>query len=240
MRERLLAFFDPSRSLAQFIVGTAALTLALQAAYDFANEPTRLQGGYLLALVALIVAGAVLIASSIRQRVIGRVEIAEALKPGPRAGLIVLVGPTPAAAPASIEYHLPALRHCWLIATGDSLKTAAELYDQYRDRVPHIHWGQPNYAVDPDQMASTYKLVVRILDEEAVEAGLQRGDVIADITGGTKPMTSGVAIACLARDRDMQYMKAPRDAAGQVIEGAVAEPVKIDTAFIPTARLPLA
>ena len=40
-KKLLTAFFEPSRSIPLFIVGTAALLLALQAAYDFANEPNE-------------------------------------------------------------------------------------------------------------------------------------------------------------------------------------------------------
>lgn len=82
-------------------------------------------------------------------------------------------------------------------------------------------------------------MVIRILDVEAVQAGLMPDDLIADITGGTKPMTTGMGLACLVRNLDMEYMKAPRDESGQVMIGAIAEPIHIDTTFVPSTRIPI-
>ena len=236
MKERFRDFFDPSRSIPLFIIGTAALALGLQALYDFANNPSQFQGGYWIAIAFLVIAIAIITHSWRKSHWIGWVGIREELKPNPRKGLIVLVGPTEASAPASIDYHLPALQFCWLIATVESLKTATKLYDDYREKAPQIYWGAPNYVVDPDQIQSTYDMVVKILEVEAVNAGIKSSDLIADMTGGTKPMTTGMGLACLARNLDMEYMKAPRDSAGQIIRGAKAEPIRIDTTFIPAAK----
>lgn len=238
LRNRILSFFDPSRSIPLFIVGTAALSLVLTAAYDYANAPGAWQGGYWLALGALALVLLILLAGAVRRGTAGRVGIREEQQPGKRAGLVVLLGPTEASAPAAIEYHLPALQHCWLIATPQALKTAAALAERYHTRIRHVHWGEPRYLVDPDQIQSTYNLVVRIFDEEAVAAGLETGAVIADITGGMKPMTAGMALACLARNREMQYMKAPRDPSGQIVEGAEPVPIRIDATFVPALGVP--
>jgi len=238
LKERLLAFFDPSRSISWFIIGTATLSLGLQALYDFANEPQKFQGGYVLAIVAGIVAVALLVVSATRRKVIGWVGIKEEHKPDKCAGLILLLGPSEAAAPVALDYHLPVLRHCWMIATTASLKTAATLAERYRTRGIQVYWGEPNYVVDPDQLQSTYDLIIRIVEMEAMQAGLQPHEIIADITGGMKPMTAGMALACLARHRNMQYIKAPRDEAGQPLEGAPAEPIRIDTAFVPAGGFP--
>ena len=66
-KKLLTAFFDPSRSIALFVIGTAALSLALQAIYDFANEPWEFKGGYWLALGCLFAAGGILLVSAARQ-----------------------------------------------------------------------------------------------------------------------------------------------------------------------------
>jgi hypothetical protein len=75
-------------------------------------------------------------------------------------------------------------------------------------------------------------VVVRIFDLEAVIAGLQPHEIVADISGGTKAMTAGLTLACLARDRDMQFMKRPRDTSGHEKLKTPAEPVRIDTTFV--------
>ncbi len=238
VRRRWLAFFDPTRSIPLYIIGTAALTLALQAAYDLANDPRHFQGGYWLAGAAVAVALVILAYSAIRRPAVGQVSIQEEHKPAPRQGLILLVGPTEAAAPHAIEYHLPALKQCWLIATAESQPIAAALAKRYGDRVRMVY-GSPDYVVHPDEMKSTYDGVTKAI-KEAVDAmaGLPAGALIADFTGGLKPMTAGMTLACLAHNTDLQYMKAPRNAQGQVIPGAVPEPIRIDTTFFPTVSLP--
>jgi len=105
----------------------------------------------------------------------------------------------------SIEHHLPVLRHCWILATHQSLSTAVALAERYRNQIPNIYYGDPGYLVDPSKPQSTYDIVVRILAVEAEEAGLRRDEIIADITGV--------------------------DANGQVIQGAVAAPTLVDTTF---------
>jgi len=239
MKDRFLAFFDPLRSVILYIIGTAAFTLVLQAIYDLANQPNQFQGGYWLAIAMLFVVILILLISRMQRGGMGRVSIREEFKPNKRKGLVLLLGPTEASAPASIEYHLPTLQCCWMIATKESIKTAVILAEKYAGQIPNLYWGSPNYLVDPDQIQSTYDMIVRILDVEAIEAGLKRSDIISDITGGVKPMTAGMSLACLARNYDMQYMKAPRDALGQVVKGGIPEPIHIDTTLVPSASLPI-
>ena len=96
--------------------------------------------------------------------------------------------------------------------------------NRYYEDVPKIDY----YLVNPDEIESTYEIVLRILDVEAPTAGLQHSDIIADITGGTKTMAIGVALACMAREQDMQYMRTLRDINGAPVSWPVAEPIKID------------
>jgi hypothetical protein len=236
MKDKLLNFFDPNRSILFFIVGTAALTLVLQAFYDFANEPGKWQGGYWLALASLAVAATALVVSGLRRPVPGRVNLAEELKPTQRKGLILLVSPMEAAAPAAIQHHLDTLEHCWILTSKASLPTAVSLEKQYASQARRFHHGS-RYVVDEDLIQSTYDMVVRILDEEAPRHGLAGDDLIADITGGLKPMTAGMTLACLARHCDMQYMKTLRDKSGTPVPEAVAEPIQIDAKFIPETLL---
>ena len=48
-------------------------------------------------------------------------------------------------------------------------------------------------------------------------------------------MTAGMTLACLAHDRDMQYMMALRDDKGEPRRDVPPEPVKIDTTFMPAS-----
>ncbi len=230
MKTRLLAFFDPDRSMALFVIGTAALTVFNTVLYDTIKESLGLLGAWLFALALLTIAVGVVVWQTMRSRGRGRVSIAEEEKPDKRSGLILLVSPHPATAVASINYHLETLQACWLVASSGSMQTAQQLHDKYQGRIEHIFWG-PDYEVDPDQVNDTYEIVCRIFDKEAPNYQVFARRIIADITGGLKPMTAGMSLACLARNRDIQYMKAQRDAAGEPDRTIPPEPVKIDISY---------
>jgi hypothetical protein len=233
MRDRLLAFFDPNRSIAFFVVGTTVLTVAVTVMYDTVKDSLGLWGAWGLALLLVVVAVAAITYQVVRRRVVGQVGISEEMKPKPRRGLILLVSPHPGTAPHAIEYHLGTLEACWLVASPDSVKMAGQLHQDYRDRIPYIAYGM-GYTVDADEVEDTYTQVLRIYEQELPQRGLKAEEVIADITGGQKPMTAGMALACLAKNLDMQYMKAWRNERGEPDRSVPPEPVKIDTTFIPS------
>lgn len=226
--DTLKGLFDPDRSLPLFLLGTATVTLLLQGIYDYANEPGVWKGGYWLALLMLFVTLGILVRAW-RKRP-GRVDIREKQLPRPRRGLILLAGPQKASNPVALEHHLDSLTHCWIIATPESAGTAATLFKEYGDRID-IRYGA-DYTVDPEEFAPTYDIVMRILGQEMRQYGLGMTEIIADITGGTKPMTSGMALACVAYHVPMQYIKAQRDANGQVIRDARGVPIQVDASFI--------
>ena len=231
-KKLLTAFFDPTRSVPLFIIGTAALSLALQAVYDFANEPGVFKGGYWLALGCLFIAGGILLVSTARHRYSqGQISLKQSVPPRQQMGLIVMADANGDALRSAIEYCLPSLKHCWLLASRDTVATAQALVAQYQGQVPNFYYGELGYLVDPDQIQATYDTVVRIFDTEAPAAGLQPHDIVADISGGSKAMTAGVALACLARDRDMQFLKAARDGNGRILPNAPLEPMRVDTTF---------
>jgi CRISPR/Cas system-associated protein Csm6 len=132
-------------------------------------------------------------------------------------GLIVLVGtgrpgedPMSQSAGIAIEYHMSAgqesgLEMCWLIATAGesgSLPIAQKLKEacQARNVKADIRT-----VSDPFSVQESYDLVQRIYDEEVPKASLSEREVIADFTGGVKPMSAGMILACGDR-RPMQYM----------------------------------
>jgi len=138
-------------------------------------------------------------------------------------GLIVLIGPgRKGSDPQSlshnpaIEYHLDCdeaggkpLQICWLIATGGeqgSLPAAQKVRERYEERctmiIKRLH--------DAFDVQEAYRTVQGIYTQEAAEQGLAPDQVIADFTGGTKPMSAGTVLAC--RDRwPMQYMTGGRE-----------------------------
>ncbi|HNP69881.1 MAG TPA: hypothetical protein PLO33_14610 [Kouleothrix sp.] len=134
--------------------------------------------------------------------------LASAAPPAAR-GLVVLISPRrpterleDMASYQALLYHRQ-LTHCWLIATsgeGGSLATAHELA-RYFSGVQSAIW----QVLDPIHADETFALVERIFTIDLPDAGLTASDVLADITGGTKPMTAGMVLAC-GHQRAMQYM----------------------------------
>jgi CRISPR-associated protein (Cas_Cas02710) len=137
----------------------------------------------------------------------------------PAPGLIVLVSPpaagqpvTTLAAAAAIRYHLEAdagqsLRRCWLVASPQAHDCAVELQQLYTK--------QPRCTVvstaDSESAAATFNAVNQIYRDARAE-NLRPTNIIADCTGGTKPMAAGMALAVAAQpSRRLSYI--PRDPA---------------------------
>lgn len=118
------------------------------------------------------------------------------------------------------------LRYCWLIGShGGSLPQAEAIKTHYADSGLSIEV-RPVY--DAFGVQETYDLVRRIYEVEACKIGLRPQNVIADFTGGTKTMSTGMLLACAQLQAPMQYMLGRRD-------GKPSEPRRID--FAPSARI---
>jgi hypothetical protein len=232
---RYLGFLSPERSVARYIIGTAALTVAIQIVYDLSKEPFGLLGGAALAALLLLLVALILLldARLARQRLVTPV----ARPATPHKGLILLISPGNLDVPLqAIQHHQQTLQHCWLIASrGDgqdclaSQRTAGQLAQEIGRRWPSVetHYGS-DYQADPDDVVSAWRLVDQIF-ASASTFGLSAQDILADITGGVKPMTAGMALACLAPERDMQYMKTLRDESGEPQRGAPLTAMQIST-----------
>ena len=140
---------------------------------------------------------------------------------------------------AAISYHLEegALRDCWLITTGEympageqtgSLATVPILEAYLRNlsggHNVALHTGE-SYTVELTGYDAIYSIVDRIF---RTESPYRPARVIADITGGTKLMTLGIALACLSRGRKMQYMSGDRDWKGDAVPRGELTPVLVD------------
>lgn len=110
----------------------------------------------------------------------------------------------------SIEYHLDEgnprgekLRVCWLIASegeSGSVNVANAVQKRYAPscRV-EVHTVDDAFHVQ-----DTYDVVKNIYDHEATKYQLNPEQILADFTGGTTPMSVGLALA--AQGYPMQYM----------------------------------
>ena len=177
------------------VVGAVFLSLFV----NFVFELLRVYSGLWavgLFLGLLLLAGVTFIAVyDYRMRRILRArsyKLADRPNPPPCEGLVILTGAHQVLEKA-IEYHLPHLKHCWMISTPEFLKVAAEVQEKYKGRLQfHLLEIADEYDTD-----GCFELVKSIFAVEAMKHGLAPEQVIADITGGTKPMTAAMVVACL-------------------------------------------
>jgi hypothetical protein len=140
-------------------------------------------------------------------------------------GLIWLLGP------GSFEHLVRALshhhtegqeQHCWLVmqrgvpaVEQTFLHVSQALIDANLPvRLHRIYIAKP-------ETQDVYQAVRTVWEREAVEENLHPAQVIADITGGTKPMTAGMVLAAVATGNPLEYVETDRDAEGQPIHGTV-------------------
>jgi hypothetical protein len=135
-----------------------------------------------------------------------------------RQGLVVLVslGDYTAAASA-LEYHAwdlvpgsrPVLTHCWLIAgpgegESSSLANAERIKEELMAKgIMADIWS----LEDADNVQESFQAVKTIFQVATNKYKLAKDEIMADYTGGTKSMTSGMLLAAIAEGIDLQYMK---------------------------------
>jgi hypothetical protein len=84
------------------------------------------------------------------------------------------------------------------------------------------------YAVEVDdalQVDSLYRKMLDVLAEAQTLRSAQ--PLIADLTGGNKPMTAGMLLACLEVGVTMQYWHVPRDDRGRPLVTQPASAMQI-------------
>jgi len=221
MKSRLMELLRRHRNLVLLLVSGLLAPLITNLASSWLEMTIGRTPNRLMQLLAIGVA--LIVGLWVLHLALGRREplelVPEEERPPRYPGLIVLVGigrkntrPEELSHNLAIEYHLSceeaggeALRVCWLIATSGvrgSVPVAREVRERYGDRCQlHIR-----VLHDPFRdVQEAYRLVRRIYTEEAAEHGLAPEQIIADFTGGTKPMSAGMILAC--QDRwPMQYM----------------------------------
>lgn len=154
-----------------------------------------------------------------------------------RSGLVVLVsaGPDPPAAGA-ITYHSEdrSLKHCWLVTgpgegESSSESNAETLKALWEPKGVHVEIIKLGNAFDAEEAFLKTQVVYEValgIHKLTIE------DLIADFTGGTKPMTMGLVLATVERGIDLQYMQAVQtDDRGRAVVGTRSYPRMIDVGF---------
>jgi hypothetical protein len=150
-------------------------------------------------------------------------------------GLILIMSPRrhheESPAERAIFYHLHGnqpsrLKHCWLICISKSQQAAKELearlIQQVFSQTLMLHYGENYIMNDPENPKEKLSLLV---PEDAVndpiyikrlvnciyadayqKYNLDESEIIANFTGGTKPMTVGVVLSGINPSRRLQYI----------------------------------
>lgn len=154
----------------------------------------------------------------------------------PHVGLIWLFGP------GQFEHLLFALEHhrrgggaihCWLVM--QNVEPVRQAFNQLSQQLlergvtTRLH---PIYIQQLDVQA-TYQAVRAVFEREVAEESLGLEEVIADITGGTKPLTAGMVLAALTCGGAVEYVESERDAKGQPAPGTLRV-ILVDTTFYVT------
>ncbi|XWK89046.1 MAG: hypothetical protein U7127_02960 [Phormidium sp.] len=139
-------------------------------------------------------------------------------KPEGKKGLILLVS-NPDSAKFAINYHYVekgTLEKVWLIPSdpneeekkkfGSSTISKIAPIKDYCNELK-VKYGrslevEDEKGVSPGDAQDTFDYVNRIYRQ----SGYAEHELIADFTGGTKPMSVGMIMACLKRDRELEYV----------------------------------
>lgn len=117
----------------------------------------------------------------------------------------------------ALKAHASQLQHCWLIATIGSeapgslpyARVIAEYLRQCQGVQCTFHYGNA-YALplddDTDVLQKTYDLLTKRIFREAVQLNLLPQDLVADFTAGLRSMTLGMVLACLDKERDIEFV----------------------------------
>ena len=141
-------------------------------------------------------------------------------------GLIFIFSGSEPVLRAAIDYHRPILERCWLITTP-------EMNDKAKDA--EAKFTVPGLSVDIWPVLSgasynirgCYEAVCTIHGQAGVpnDQMIPSDQIIADMTGGTKPMSAGMILACYDHGYRLQHVAAQFDKSGK--DPAPARPIEI-------------
>lgn len=224
--------FNPQVPLL-FVLGSVVLALLGNAVYDFA---ITLLGASLLSYAGLIlVTGLLFIVLSnwfrellraVARRAPPVVKLPDEERSDPQPALVMLVGVGPRERGPEwpvLEWHMrdSTLRRCWLVVSPEGKQFAEDL--RYELHARNVRAEIVEIA-GANQAVSAHQAVLQAVGE----ARIRYEDRIAvDITGGTKPMSAGAALACLEAEVVLEYLVTVRKPTGEVELTARPEPMRL-------------
>ena len=122
------------------------------------------------------------------------------------------------------------LRCCWCIMDQkpETLEKFRIFQDDLQDTLVEF---LPHFIIDAENVQQTYLAVDQIYREGIRKKGLYTLDVVTDITAGMKPMSVGMAFACLMYDRHVEYIQCEYDKANNKIREGTERPIELDVNF---------
>lgn len=222
--------FSPETIL-PFLVGSVFLAVFGNAVYDILKNifgTTTPDLVKIAAIALLILVAAVLVVWwTITQR-LSRLPIDVPFEVRQKAldrkykGLILLVSNLEACRVA-IEFHRPLLERCWLVCSSTSLEKAQELQRQF-----------PKMCIDPPIAVNDvydpilFRDQINAIYETRLPQSWQDTEVISDYTGMTVHASVGMVLACLEKNRPLQYTP-PNLRQGKII-GSL-NPIRVTLGF---------
>jgi len=215
-----------SKVLFAFTIGVLVVALLGNLCYDvLMGEVTRARWPY--ALRTLIVGGAsiglaYLWYCRVYQHLEINVNVDESRVAPQRRGLIWLFGPNYEHLLTTLKHHQHAngAKHCWLILEDTPLiQEQLQAFEQ-RAKALDLPTAFHHVIIRRLDVQSTYRAVRTIVTQQLPAYQLEKSDIIADITSGTKPMSAGMVLAALTEGLEMEYVESKRDAEGNPIKGS--------------------
>lgn len=203
----------------QPIIALVVGTMVVWVLENYYTTLLNAHGRWSLVTLALIVITIVLLwwaGQALWRRFGPQPKILLGFPPAPHAGVVLLFSKGVTVTKA-VAHHQHRLRYLCLIVTDESLAGARTWVQEMQDtgllssiqvREAHIVG-----AWDPDEVALAVSRAIR----QGEDLGLTKADLICDVTGGTKAMTTGAVLACLAEGLLVQMVPAQYDEALKVL-----------------------
>jgi len=225
--------------LGAFALGLLLVGILGNLAYDLLTTPTdSLAVAWRPAVAMVILTGLayLLYRQDRRRKRAVRAVVDESRLAPPRPGLVWLFGPGRFAHLLfALEHHRKGGggSHCWLVM--QNVEPVREALNQLSQQLLEQEIKTQLHPVYIQQLEvqAAYQAVRAVFEREAAEEGLAPGEVIADITGGTKPLTTGMVLAAITTGGALEYVESERDTQGQPIPGTLRV-VLVDTTFYVT------
>jgi hypothetical protein len=139
---------------------------------------------------------------------------------------------------AGVPGRKPVLTHCWLLAgPGEGEKSSQSNAERLAETCKVKGIVAEIWPLeDADNVEETYRAVKIIYEIAQNKYKLAKDDIIADYTGGTKSMTTGMVLAALEQDARLQYMKPNQyEMDGRADRAAGSRPRMVQVDFVSVA-----